>query len=359
MERRASSAYAPMALADLVAATRGWLHQEINEAFEIEEARWLIGGASKVQMAFTLKHHGRTLPLVLRMQPAESIVETSRQREFEVMRAFGGIVPVPPVYWVDSDGEYLPYPALISGFVPGVTKPAEATSQATGMGTRIGSRWRTALGAQFVDSLARIHATPLFNLQLSSFESPPPGVTSAELALNHWERVWEEDSDEEEPLLRLAAAWLRANLPACPQPVLVHGDFRTGNFLFTESDARITAILDWEMARIGDHHHDLAWVTHPAYGCLGDDGITPLIGGFMPESEFFSRYEELSGLTIDPKRLYFYRVMAGFIQGVISLATSYRIARYGKTHQDALLAWIVGIGPLLLDQLRALLEQGG
>ncbi len=119
---------------------------------------------------------------------------------------------------------------------------------------------------------------------------PPPGTASIDLALNHWERVWEEDADEDVPLMRLACAWLRRNMPPCARPALLHGDYRMGNFLFTEHDARITAILDWEMARIGDPHSDLAWAINPAYGCYADDGNTWLVGGLIPEHDFLARY---------------------------------------------------------------------
>ncbi len=123
------------------------IRAHIGDDFHIRDARWLTGGASKLQMAFTLewtppgaaRQHSA---MVLRMQPAESLVESSRRREYEVLAAMQGIVPVPPVYWVDADGDHLPYPAIIYGFAPGVTKPRDATSQATGMGTRLAAHWR-------------------------------------------------------------------------------------------------------------------------------------------------------------------------------------------------------------------------
>src|SRR3546814_10306975 len=66
--------------------------------------------------------------MVLRMEPPESVVETSRLREFELIQALDGVVPVPPCYWVDADGECLPHPALIYGFVTGVTRPSSLKS---------------------------------------------------------------------------------------------------------------------------------------------------------------------------------------------------------------------------------------
>lgn len=363
MQRRAGAGYVPQSLDDLIAGVTALIRSGVDGEFEIRDPRWLAGGASKLQMAFTLDWirpgHGRELTaMVLRMEPAESLVESSRQREFEVIRAFNGIVPVPEVFWVDRDGEFLPYPAIVYSFVGGVTKPSGAQSQATGMGTYMAPQWRSTLGPQFVETLARIHACDLRNASLAAFDRPAPGTQSIELALNHWERVWEEDADEDIPLMRLACAWMRENMPACAQPVMLHGDYRVGNFLFTESDARISAVLDWEMARFGDHHFDIAWAVNPAYGHPDETSGEILVGGFMRENEFFERYERHAGLVIDPKSLYFHKVYIAWLQGVISLGTAWRVAYNGKTHQDALVAWIVGIGPKLIDGLRELLEQG-
>ncbi len=362
MTLRAGAGYTTQSLAALADGTAALIRAHIGEDFTISAARWLTGGASKLQMAFTLHwtpagSTSQQTAMVLRMQPAESLVESSRRREFEVLAAVQGVVPVPTVYWNDADATYLPYPAIVYGFVPGVTKPRDATSQATGMGTRMASHWREALGPQFVSCIARVHRHPLDLSALPSFDLPAPGTASIELALNHWERVWEEDADEDIPLMRLAAGWLRRNMPACAKPVLLHGDYRMGNFLFTEHDARITAILDWEMARIGDHHFDIAWAVNPAYGTYDDDGKTLLVGGLMPEPEFLARYEQESGLAIEPASLRYYKIYCGWLQGVIAIATAWRIAHNGKTHQDVQAAWIVGIGPKLLAELRDRLAQ--
>lgn len=362
LERRAGPGYVHHDLPALLAGSAALIRAELGHDFAISDARWLTGGASKLQMAFTLEWappgaaRQRTA-MVLRMQPAESVVESSRRREFEVLDAMRGIVPVPPVYWVDADARHLPYPAIIYGFVEGVTKPHDATSQASGMGTRLASRWRARLGPQFVSAIARVHRTPLSSLALPSFEQHASGVTCIERTLNHWERVWEEDVDEDIPLMRLACAWLRANMPPCARPALLHGDYRMGNFLFTENDARITAILDWEMARIGDPHFDIAWAMNRAYGLVAEDGRTWLVAGLLSEGEFLTRYQDESGVRIDVETLHYYKVLCGWVQGVIALGTAWRIAHHRKTHQDVLMAWIVGIGPKLLSELRDLLAK--
>jgi aminoglycoside phosphotransferase (APT) family kinase protein len=217
---------------------------------------------------------------------------------------------------------------------------------------------RHKLSPQFVDSLAKIHTFDFSKAQLDAFDVPKANSTQcAEWGINWWERVWEEDADEDVPLMRLAAAWLRRNMPVLDRPGIVHADFRVGNFLFTEHDTRITAWLDWELGRIGDRHQDLAWTTSRAFGHMAEDGRTFLTCGLMPENEFLESYEKASGLAVNRKAVHWYKVYNDYMMGTLSLATGYRCARGGKTHQDVLLAWLMGIGNMLCEEMRVLIEE--
>jgi aminoglycoside phosphotransferase (APT) family kinase protein len=62
--------------------------------------------------------------MVLRCDPAASIVESTRRREFELMRYAKALMPVPEVHWIDDDGSEMGTPSLVSSFVEGVQKPA-------------------------------------------------------------------------------------------------------------------------------------------------------------------------------------------------------------------------------------------
>ncbi len=364
MNLRSGPGYSPIALDTLVAGVGALVHHELgHKHFTLSDARWLSGGASKLQMAFTLDWErpgvGRErTPMVLRMEPAESIVATSRLREFQLIRAFDGVVPVPPVYWCDDLGDHLPYPALIYGFAEGVTKPSNAVSGVSGAGTKLPPELRRLLAPQFIDHLAKIHGRDVGSANLSAFEVPAAGTQCAEWGVNWWDRVWEEDGDEAIPLMGVISAWLRRNLPQLDAPVVVHADYRVGNFLFTEHDSRISAWLDWELGRIGDRHQDLAWTTNRAFADVDTDGKTPLVCGLMPESQFYEAYEQASGVRINPKTLHWYKVYNSYSLAVLLIGTGYRISRLGKTHQDVLVAWLTGIGGLLLDEVCGLLDQG-
>ncbi len=363
MEKRSSPPYTKLPLAALVKGVTALIGSQLKTPFEISDAKWLAGGASKLQMAFKLHWDrpgvGRDITrMVLRNDLAEALHATSRLREFQVVRALDGVIPTPPVFWVDNVGEHLPYPGIVYGFVSGITKPSDAKSGVTGLGTYMPEEVRKKLAPQFVAHMAQLHTFDFRSADLSAFDVPKPGTQNAEWAVNWWDRVWAEDSDEQVPLVALASSWLHKNAPAVEHLSIVHGDFRTGNYLFDEADCRITTWLDWELARIGDRHQDLAWSTSHAFSVPAEDGKTLLVSGLMPESEFLEAYEKTSGLKVDRKALHWYQVFNAYSMIAMTLATSYRVAHNGKSHQDILLAWLLGVGYMLLDEMLGLIEKG-
>ncbi|CAG4884779.1 conserved protein of unknown function [Georgfuchsia toluolica] len=364
LQRRNGPSYSPVSLETLCASLHSLLANELKDTFEVRDAKWLSGGASKLQVAFKLDWNqpgvGRTItPMVIRMEPAESIVETSRLREFQVIRAVGEILPVPPVYWIDQDGTHFPYPAIIYGFAEGVAKPSGVVSNVTGLGTNFGPEVRKVLAKQYVEHLAKLHTWDWRKADLSSLDVPALGTDAISMHLNWWERIWEEDSNRDIPLMRLAAIWLRDNMPTVDRLSLVHGDFRAGNFLYTEHDDRITAWLDWELAYLGDFHYDVAFTTLPYFSHYSEDGSTLLASGMMPVQALYEAFEKASGLTIDQKTIDYYHIFQSYRTAVIVIASGYRPARNGKTHQDLLLTWVMGLGYPVLAYLRDKLEEVG
>ena len=366
MRARAGAGYAAIPLERLVAATEALIRARIGDDFTLSNARWLGGGASKLQMAFDLDWTGferaarRVTPMVLRMEPPASIVETSRQREFEMLQAMVGVVPVPLCYWVDAEGDILPHPGLIYGLAEGATKPSTRPwQQVTGIGTNFGPELRPVLAEQFVTHLAAIHNAPADTLAgLTTFEPAFAGSNASIIRqVIGWRRVWEEDRPEAVPLVEVAAQWLIANAPALDHVSVVHGDFRAGNFLFSEKTRKITAWLDWELSVLGDRHQDLAWLTGGHFGHFAEDGKTFLACGLLPPDALFARYAEVSGLSVDPARLKYFRVYNDYASCVHMLGTACRVAKHGKTHQDVLVAWLSMIGNVISGGLRKTLEE--
>jgi aminoglycoside phosphotransferase (APT) family kinase protein len=348
-------------LDDLAVALDAFLRHTLDGDFTVSRQRWLAGGASKLQMAFRLNwddpENGRTdSDLVLRMEPQEGLNATSRRREFQLLRALAGTVPVPRVHWVDHAGTWFPEPALIYAFAEGVTKPRTVErGRATGVGNPFYPELREALAPQFIEPLARIHTFDHARADLSAFDVPGVGTTQSALwQLNRARRVWEEDRAEDLPVLEVVASWLERNLPMLDRVSLVHGDYRAGNFLFDENSRRITAWLDVERGHLGDRHRDLAWITMPHFGNYDADGRL-LVSGLVPIDEFYSSYEAASGLTVDLEQLRFYQILNGFQLVVSSLGTAQRVVRLGRSHQDVLLSWLEGVVYSILAELRTVI----
>ena len=364
LTQRGRPDYRRESLDEVVAGIERLLRHHLDDEFTITNPGWLGGGASKIQVAFHLdwqdRGTARSRDLVLRMEPPASIVETSRTREFEALTTVAGIVPVPECFWVDAEGAFLPHPGLVYARATGVTRPSKRPlGQVSGIGTNFGPELRPVLGRQFVRHLAAIHTVAPERLaQMTAFDGVTVGSNASIIRqVNWWRRVWEEDRLEAQPLVEIAARWLRENAPALDHVSLVHGDYRAGNFLYDEESEQITAWLDWELAVLGDRHQDLAWLTGAHFGHYAEDGTTFLASGLLPVSELLERYEQASGLTVDPARLRFFRVYNDFASTVHMLGTACRVARQGSTHQDVLVAWLAMIGPGIAAGLRATLEE--
>lgn len=345
LERRAAQTgdYHVPRLPEMQAWIQSFFQAHLDRPFSITNLRWLSGGASKLQVLFEIEWEqdgrARRDRMVVRMDPAESHNATSRLREAELLRAFKGRIPVPEVFFVDPEARWFPEPALIYAFADGVTKPKTTSSGAvSGLGIHFGPELRAALGPQFVEHLALIHAFPIGQARFTTMEAPSPGTTeAAELQLNRARRVWEEDRAEDFPLMDCAVNWLARKLPVMDHVSVIHGDYRSGNFLFDEASGRITTWLDWERGHLGDRHRDLAWITQAMFGDPRENGRGFYICGLLTQEEFHEKYQALSGLTIDPVRLQWYSVLNCYQALVSTLGSCYRVVRLGKNHQDALM----------------------
>jgi aminoglycoside phosphotransferase (APT) family kinase protein len=157
--------------------------------------------------------------------------------------------------------------------------------------------------------------------------------------------------------MRLAEAWLRRHMPVMDQGR--HGSCGLPPRQLPVHRTRRAHIawLDWELGRIGDRHQDIAWTTTRAFGHLAEDGKTFLTCGLLPEAEFLDAYEKRNRLQARYKAVHWYKVYNDYMIATLLLATGYRIANGGKTHQDVLVTWLMGIGITLLEEMRALIEE--
>ena len=327
--------YAPPALDEIRRRLDALLTAELSGAFEIRDLQPLTGGASKQHFVFMLDADGRRRELVLRTALGECLgTPPNFRRESEVQRALRGVVPVAEVVCVDDEGSHFGTPAIVLERVAGVTAPPEAAGRPSGLGLLFPPERRARLGPAFLENLHRVHsfADSTNCAALGSFERPRPGTReAAHGVLAWWRRVWTDDAIEDHPMVEAAFDWLEEHAPVAETISLVHGDYRSGNFLFDPDTNRVTAILDWELARFGDRHEDLGWTISTINGAQGDDGTT-FVCGLERRDAFLRRYAELSGLPVDEERLFYYEVLAELKIAVIALGIGPRNATARQSH---------------------------
>ncbi len=360
--------YTPVSLQELCDGMRKLLEVRVFGSCVLKNPRWLSGGASMIQMAFELCWRGPDglweeeviTKMVLRMSPKEPVCVTSFLRESEIVNILkeDSDIPVPRCFWIDDKAEFLPYPSIVYELMPGIAKPQNVPSEkVTGVGLNFGPELRCKLAPKFVKHIAKLHNFDILRYSPKGFDKIELGKNDHVIKqINWWHRVWEEDRGEDEPIIQLAAKWLRKNAPVLNEISILHNDLRSGNFLFDEQSAEITAWLDWELVSMGDRHQDLGWMMAYQFGHYAEDDETYLVSGLLPREEMISAYERESGQSIDRARLRYYDIFNSWRACIIVMGPGYRIAKGGKTHQDVVVTWLSTIGYHILENLRKALE---
>ena len=333
----ARAPYSPVSLASVSERLGRLLEAHFPAGFRVHDLQPLTGGASKQHFLFELEEGGRRRSLVLRTALGECLgTPPNFRRESEVQLGLRGVVPVAAVVCSDPDGERFGAPSIVLEKVGGVTAPPEAAGRPSGLGMLFPPARRGPLGAAFIENLAAIHrfAESPAAASLVSFDRPRADTTeAAHGVVAWWRRVWEDDALDDHPMVASAFDWLEENAPPTERISLVHGDYRSGNFLFDPETNAVTAVLDWELARFGDRHEDLGWTLSSINGAVDDDG-TRYVCGLETRPEFLQRYEALVGLPVDPERVFFYELFSELKVVVIALGIGPRNAHTKQAHSQ-------------------------
>jgi aminoglycoside phosphotransferase (APT) family kinase protein len=161
---------------------------------------------------------------------------------------------------------------------------------------------RPKLAAQCGEALAAIHRIPV----------------DAAPELEHQDQIaqYRDALDvlgEPHPAFELGFHWLERNRPPSGQVGVVHGDFRHGNFIVGPDGLR--AVLDWELAHLGDPMEDLGWLCVKAWRF----GARPPVGGFGEYHELFDAYSKASGVDVDPDAVHWWEVLGTLKWGVMCI----------------------------------------
>ena len=274
------------------------------------------GGASRETYRFDVEVDGATRGLIMRRDPVGSLIDTERKLEFLAFRSFYGCgLPVPEAVALEEDGAELERPFFIMGRIDGGKAQSPFTLPPYGDHAR-------AIGEQFYGHLGQIAAADPATLPIAT-ATPMPALDACwSTALDYWEGVIDADEEYPQPIVRACIRRLRANPPPPAQKLsVVHGDYRTGNFMH-DGAGKVIALLDWEMAHIGDPLEDLGWAMEPLW-CYGE---TDRVSGMLPRADAIAIWEAASGLTVDHAALAWWDLFAS-VKGAaiwISSAKEYR-----------------------------------
>lgn len=270
----------------------------------VEGLQRLPLGASRETFRFDLHyvddggdHHDK---LILRRDPPASNVDSDRRHEYESYRAIHGHgVPVPRMILLEEDADVFGGAISLAEDLRGFHNSEYQLQEPA---------WRDRLpriGQQFWTSVGKLAAVPVEALDLS-FMKPATIETTAMQELDHWEATLDRNDVGPEPITRAAIRWMRRNPPPPAQKLaMVHGDFRAGNFLY-DDEGTLIAVLDWEMAHVGDPLEDLAWSIARVFSFGKDDRRS----GIAPREEALSIWQGASGLSIDPDALHWWELLA-------------------------------------------------
>jgi aminoglycoside phosphotransferase (APT) family kinase protein len=322
----------------------GYLSERVGHDVRVSGFARKSGGASRETYLFDAAWDdaGTTVErgYVLRRDPVASVLESDRTLEVRVLQAAHALgLPTPEVCWQEPTGDALERPFCILERLPGTPTPPTFPAAYP-----VEMRARTA--ADFMSILARVHAADWRSRDLDVLHDPGAGTAAARRAVEHWRRVYEQDRIEAHPIMERGFGWLERNLPSTDVITLVHGDYRSGNYLHDET-GRITAMLDWEMAHYGDPHEDLGWATMPYWSCEGR------AGGLEHESDMIARYESATGTSVDRDRVHFYQVLGTVKMAAISL-TGVKSFCQAKSAEPTLAVVGVILGRLSVELMQLL-----
>jgi aminoglycoside phosphotransferase (APT) family kinase protein len=258
---------------------------------------------------------------VMRRPPLGHVLPTAHDmaREFRVQSALRDTdVPVPGQFALCEDLAVNGSPFYVMEYCEGVIIGEQRPA---GFAETLDERRRLSLA--LVDVLVRLHAVDIHAVGLSGFAFKPEGYL--ERQVRRWGEQWERSKTREIDGIDELARRLKAALPPVSDVTIVHGDYRMGNVILAPGDpGRIVAVLDWEMATLGDPLADVAWMIG-YWGNVGDPAqrlhVRPTahvtaVPGFLTREELVAEYGRRSGR--DVSRLDFHQAFMWYKAAVIS-----------------------------------------
>ncbi len=303
-------------MADFESLLSDLVPRQLKGVRSLVSSERLSGGASQETYRLVVERlDGEQETLCMRRAPGGERVETLGVNpglavEARLMQLAGEAgVPEPEVYYVleEADG-------IGEGFIM-------SWVEGEALGARIVRApelddIRPQLAKLCGEALARIHA---IDVQATGLDKMLSQVSPQEYVEQTWERY--KAFGTAQPMIDYTGRWLMEHVPTDVDYKLVHNDFRNGNIMF--SPEGIVAVLDWELAHIGDPMRDLGWICTNSWRF----GRTDLpVGGFGSYDDLFEGYERVAGQAVDRDRVKFWEVFGSFwwSVGCLGMAEHFR-----------------------------------
>lgn len=270
-----------------------------------------------------------------------------RAGEFGVLKAAhaAGVAVAEPIARC-ADVSIIGAPFLIQAFVPGIAQARRIVRDPAlkDYGESLAER----LGAE----LAKIHTIRPPQDELSFLPIPmlPPGRNEVARLRNALT-----PASEPRPALEYVLAWLDAHAPKQEAITLVHGDFRTGNYLVNEG--RLGAILDWEFAHWGDRHEDIGWIMARCWRFGNDARET---GGIGSREAFYRGYRSAAAHPLDESIVPYWEIMAAAKWATVAVLQGDRYRTGGENSIELALTGLMAPEMEIdaLDGIAALTQSG-
>jgi aminoglycoside phosphotransferase (APT) family kinase protein len=263
--------------ADLFAWVAGLYRGEITRCIQT------AGGNRCQSWAIDVQADGKTHAVFLRYAPPRPVgVEPyTVHREAQVYRAIDGAGLRAPRLLA----EHPQHQAVLTERAAGIAEFRHLSDPAM----------KQAIATEFMQTLASLHRVPVDGVVLDGGSFGPRIADHVRAELRIWRAMYDETGSAD-PVIDLAFGWLDANMPDPDGAVvLAHGDAGPGNFLFEHG--HLTALIDWELAHLGDPMEDLAWYS---MRCVMEP--VPDFGSSL------RAYERFAEAAIDRARVLYHRV---------------------------------------------------
>lgn len=267
---------------------------------------WQVIGEGHSNWTFRLRR--RDADVVLRRGPRPPYPPSAHDmvREARIQRVLADSdVPVPAVLEVCDDQDVIGAPFYLTSWIDGEVITRAVPPHLSG------DEERPSTVFAAVDTLVDLHRIDIASGGLATI-GRPAGYLGRQV--ERFASLWEINTERDLPEVESLASWLTANLPTSTRSAVVHGDYRLGNLMYAPSgSARVRAVLDWEMATLGDPLADLGYLI--ATYADPDHEPTPLeltpitrLAGYPRRDDIAARYAERTGADLDA--LHWYETLA-------------------------------------------------